>query len=127
MRLSKVFTFDSAHFLPRYHGGCEKLHGHTYRLIITVRGTPDSDGMVVDFSVLKSAVEQNVLKKLDHSLINDLITQPTVENIGIWIWKALHQELEKTSAILDELELWETPTSYVRMTVEDIQEKNLHE
>lgn len=46
----KEFEFDAAHYLPNYHGKCEHLHGHTYKLVVKVEGHPDQEGMVLDLS-----------------------------------------------------------------------------
>ncbi|MBQ6981656.1 MAG: 6-carboxytetrahydropterin synthase, partial [Synergistaceae bacterium] len=49
MLLCKDFTFDAAHNLVDYHGKCERLHGHTYRLRVVLEGEPDAEGMIMDF------------------------------------------------------------------------------
>ncbi len=122
MRVSKVFSFDSAHFLPSYHGKCETLHGHTYRLVVTVAGVPDAEGMVIDFILLKKIVQEEVLSVLDHSLLNDILPQPTAENIAKWVWHRISEKVRRDRAALFEVEVWETPTSYVRVRSEDILE-----
>jgi len=122
MRVSKVFSFDSAHFLPSYHGKCETLHGHTYRLVVTVAGVPDAEGMGIDFILLKKIVQEEVLSVLDHSLLNDILPQPTAENIAKWVWQRISEKVRRDRAALFEVEVWETPTSYVRVRSEDILE-----
>ncbi len=109
----KEFTFDAAHNLVEYHGKCEKLHGHTYKLQIFVCGEKDKEGMVIDFVELKNIVKEKVLSKLDHSYINEIIKQPSAENIAEWIWKQLEGELTTERYKLTEVRLWETPTSFV--------------
>ncbi len=111
--ITKSFAFDSAHNLIRYKGKCEKLHGHTYRLDVTVRGKLSKDDMVIDFVDLKNIVKNNVIKFLDHSYLNDLIEQPSAENIAFWIWSKLEPLIESNRYRLYELKLWETPTSFV--------------
>lgn len=75
IRLTKEFTFEMAHFLPGYDGLCSNVHGHSYILRVTVAGTPCADpaspkyGMVIDFSVLKKIVGEEVVSRLDHSLM----------------------------------------------------------
>jgi len=108
MFVTRKFTFDSAHKLPDYQGKCKNLHGHTYRLEVTVQGEPDDKGMIMDFAVLKDIVKKNVLDIIDHSYLNDIIEQPTAENIVMWIWKKLEKEIN-----LHELRLWETSDSSV--------------
>lgn len=75
----KEFDFDAAHFLPNYNGKCEHLHGHTYKLVVKVEGTPDHEGMVLDFVRFKNLVKELVVSKLDHAFINDILPQPSAE------------------------------------------------
>ena len=112
MKVGKEFTFDSAHFLPRYHGECERMHGHTYRLRVTVEGKIDKDGLVIDFVLLRDVVKKEVLDKLDHRLINDIIKVPSCENITRWIWGKLKAHKKLKGVKLAEVALWETPTSF---------------
>lgn len=114
MLVTKEFTFDSAHFLPSYHGKCEAMHGHTYRLQVTVDGPVDAEGMVVDFAVLKKLVKDKVLSVLDHKLINDIIKVASAENMAVWIWNELVDSSEFPRDVrLHEVKLWETPNSSV--------------
>ncbi len=114
MFVTKEFTFDSAHFLPNYHGKCENMHGHTYRLQVVVDGPLDSEGMVIDFALLKKIVKSKVLDKLDHQTINDIIKTPSAENMAIWIWEQLVDSSELPNEVrLHEIKLWETPNSFV--------------
>lgn len=108
MLITKEFTFDAAHKLLNYKGPCSNLHGHTYRLQITISGAVKKNGVVMDFSDLKKVVEERVLAKLDHVYLNNVIHQPTAENIAVWIWHRLEKYLP-----LYEIKLWETPTSFV--------------
>ena len=89
MIIIKEFDFDAAHFLPAYNGKCERLHGHTYKLVVKVEGTPDHEGMVIDFIKLKNIVKDVVLSKLDHYCLNDVIPVPSAENISMWVWNQL--------------------------------------
>jgi len=109
----KEFTFDAAHNLVEYHGKCEKLHGHTYKLQIMVCGERDKEGMVIDFIDLKKIVQEEVLSYLDHAYINEIIPQPSAENIAEWIWNKLEEKLSSERYKLSEVRLWETPTSFV--------------
>ncbi len=87
--VTKEFTFDAAHYLTDYYGKCEKLHGHTYKLQVTVSGELGSNGLLLDFIILKKIVKDTVLSKLDHSNLNDIFTNPTCELIAHWIWNQL--------------------------------------
>ena len=110
MRVTKIFSFDSAHQLHGHSGKCANLHGHTYRLEVTVEGPVNGEGMVVDFYDLKQIVEERVIRKLDHTFINDIIPVSTAENIVQWVWAELVPYLR-----LSQLRLWETPSCYVTL------------
>lgn len=75
IRVTKEFGFEAAHALYNYDGECSNIHGHSYRLFVTVKGEPvnapghPKNGMVVDFSVLKEIVNLCVIGPLDHSFM----------------------------------------------------------
>jgi 6-pyruvoyltetrahydropterin/6-carboxytetrahydropterin synthase len=108
MLVTREFDFSSAHRLVEYEGRCENLHGHTYRLSVTVEAPMGKDGMAFDFIRLKEIVRKEVVDVLDHRFLNDIIPQSTAENIAIWSWKALADLLP-----LHEIRLYESPDSYV--------------
>ena len=88
------------------------MHGHTYILEVTIEGTVDEfTGMVIDFTNLKYIVNNKALERLDHTILNDTINNPTAENIIQWIYEkvkpAFNQEVH--------MRLWETPDSYVEL------------
>jgi 6-pyruvoyltetrahydropterin/6-carboxytetrahydropterin synthase len=115
--VTKLFTFDSAHFLPEYDGKCARLHGHCFLLEVEVCKTKETeklchyDGMVMDFGDLKDIVESNVVGRLDHQCLNDVLPViPTAENMVEWIADQL-----QTSALgqsVQRIRLWETPNSF---------------
>lgn len=111
MILIKTFEFDAAHNLIHYHGKCERLHGHTYKLVVKLEGEPDEEGMVYDFVRLKKLVNEKVIDAFDHAYLNNIISQPTAENIAIYTWNALVDEVKKDNCSLYEIEVWETKTS----------------
>lgn len=111
MILIKEFEFDAAHNLIHYHGKCERLHGHTYKLVVKLEGEPDTEGMVFDFVELKNIVRSRIIDRLDHAYLNDIIRQPTAENIAVFVWEQLENELKKDNCRLYEIEVWETKTS----------------
>jgi 6-pyruvoyltetrahydropterin/6-carboxytetrahydropterin synthase len=87
----KDFSFEAAHFLPNVPEGhkCRRIHGHSFRGEIAVRGPIDARlGWVVDFADLKRAVDP-IVSELDHYLLNDIagLENPTSELLAIWIWK----------------------------------------
>lgn len=122
MFLCREFKFDAAHNLVNYHGKCERLHGHTYRLAVTLTGEPDGEGMIFDFVDLKRAVNELVLSKLDHSYINDILPQPTAEYIARWIFKELDAPLARANCGLYEVRVWETESSSVICRREDVKD-----
>ena len=75
IRITKEFKFEMAHALHGYDGLCKNIHGHSYKLRVTVRGNVrqekghKKDGMVMDFSVIKDIVKPEVIDKYDHSLV----------------------------------------------------------
>lgn len=121
MLLCKDFKFDAAHNLINYHGKCEKLHGHTYKLRVVLEGQPDSEGMIMDFVELSGLVKEKIISRLDHSYLNDIITQPSAENIALWVWAELEKFLTRDNCKLYEIHIWETADSRVIMRREDLQ------
>ena len=112
MLVTKHFQFDSAHNLPNYHGKCERLHGHTYLLQVTIEAPIDPDsGMALDFAILGEIVEREVVSVLDHQYLNEMIPVSSAENVTLWIWKKLEGKLPR--AKLHEIKLHETPSSSV--------------
>jgi 6-pyruvoyltetrahydropterin/6-carboxytetrahydropterin synthase len=110
---TKIFTFDSAHKLENYDGDCKYLHGHTYKLEVTVRGVRDYRGMVIDFKDLKTAVKEEIISVLDHRYLNEIFDfNPTCENMVEWIFEKLDGKLSLNDSNLQKITLWETPTSY---------------
>ena len=111
MLIRKQFKFEAAHVLPHHDGKCARLHGHSYRLDVAVAGplrtTGPATGMIVDFDVLSRIVREEVIDRLDHFHLNDIIDNPTSENIIVWCWRALAPALPE----LEELTLWETASA----------------
>jgi len=87
--VTKEFTFDAAHHLTKYYGKCEKPHGHTYRLLVTISGPIGQNGLLIDFVILKRIVTKHILDHLDHNDLNTILENPTAENIALWIWNKL--------------------------------------
>lgn len=144
IRVTKQFGFEMSHALLNYDGLCRNIHGHSYKLQVTVAGEPVSqpgdpkDGMVIDFSVLKKLIKEKLVDSLDHSLmINNqsahekLIDlgelyerhhmvnfQPTTENLVIYL-------AEKLKALLPEhlelfsVRLYETGNSFAEWFASD--------
>jgi 6-pyruvoyltetrahydropterin/6-carboxytetrahydropterin synthase len=105
VKVRRQFDFEAAHRLPHHPGKCRELHGHSYRLVVTVdRPVDPESGMAIDFSDLKRVVRAEVVDRLDHKYVNDLIDNPTAEVMAVWIWNRLRGPLPG----LVEIELWET-------------------
>ena len=114
-----TFRFDSAHYLPNHHRKCKFLHGHSYKLEVTVRRRVDPEtGMVVDFGKLKNAVKTQIEEVLDHGYVNNFIPMPTSENMVLWIWMQLSFDVKG----LYKLRLYETENNYSEITQEDVLE-----
>jgi len=144
IRLTKEFHFEMAHALWNYNGSCKSIHGHSYKLFITLIGTPVSNisdpknGMVADFSDIKKWIKGPVLDKLDHALlisndaeIQDISAvsqmfdklrivdyQPTCENLLIDIVQKVKPLLPENLS-LHSVKLCETATSYAEWFASD--------
>jgi 6-pyruvoyltetrahydropterin/6-carboxytetrahydropterin synthase len=144
IRITKEFRFEMAHALYGYDGKCRNIHGHSYKLSVTVIGTPSvksSDpkkGMVIDFGDLKKIVAKEIIEKFDHALLlsaaipeknkisarslSDKIVftpyQPTCENILIDISKIISKQIPAKYK-LHNLRLGETNDSYAEWFAED--------
>ncbi len=107
--------FSAAHFLSDYHGKCENLHGHNYKVYAHARGNVlDQGGMLCDFSVLKNALRE-VCGKLDHSNLNDMPVfsdNPSAERIAYYIFNELKKSLPDVP--LYAVDVFETPSSRAR-------------
>lgn len=121
MILKREFSFDAAHYLPDYHGKCERLHGHTYRAALFVEGVPDEEGMVMDFVELKESIRERVLSKLDHACLNDIIKRPSAEYIALWIWKEMMPVIDDGRRSLKYVQVWESPESSVLIDRSDFE------
>lgn len=114
--LTRTIEFDSAHQLRDYVGKCANLHGHTYKLAVSIQGqTLDKAGMVYDFVDLK-ALMKGISEELDHKFLNEIAVfteiNPTAENIAAYIYHKLKPHLPQDIR-LKQIELWETPNCSV--------------
>ena len=144
IRVSKEFHFEMAHALWNYDGPCKTIHGHSYKLQVTVFGSPINDtnnpknGMLIDFSDLKKQIQQLIIQHFDHAvLINReadaqhfypvkemfdkmVITdyQPTCEDILLDIVTRLKKGLPE-NIVLHNVRLNETATSFAEWFASD--------
>ena len=145
IRLTKEFSFEMAHALFGYDGACSQIHGHSYRLFVTIIGEPSDDdndpknGMVMDFGLLKGVVNRHIVDKYDHALAlrrtenNDQLLasltqsferieivdyQPTCENMLSRFAVTLQRELP-SGIKLHSLKMHETATSYAEWFADD--------
>jgi 6-pyruvoyltetrahydropterin/6-carboxytetrahydropterin synthase len=110
MIVRRRFPFEAAHRLPHHPGKCRDLHGHSYRLVVSVdRPVEAQSGLAVDFSDLKEIVTREVVDRLDHKDLNAVLDNPTAERIAEWIWDRLAGPLPG----LCEIELFETESCSV--------------
>jgi len=144
IRVTKEFNFEIAHALWNYNGPCANIHGHSYRLFVTVIGNPIIDeknpnlGMVIDFGDLKKIVSEEIIKPFDHAFIiskqaseslnftkNQMFEkqiivdyQPTCENMVIDFVQKIKKKLPAELS-LHSLKLHETATSFAEWFASD--------
>jgi 6-pyruvoyltetrahydropterin/6-carboxytetrahydropterin synthase len=111
VHIRKHFKFEAAHVLPHHVGKCSRMHGHSYRLEVAIRGplhqSGPAQGMVEDFDDISRIVREAAIEPLDHTCLNDVLPNPTAELIAQWVW----ERLESKIAGLFEVVLWETATA----------------
>lgn len=118
LTITKIFPFEAAHQLPFHDGKCKELHGHSYRLEVSLRGDVQPDdpnnpqsGMVIDFGEVKRATDGIVKEFLDHRFLNETVCEnPTAERIVQSLVKVLGMRF---GVLLVSVKLWETATSSV--------------
>ena len=107
--------FSGAHRLRYLHGKCEELHGHNWKVEVSVVSNRlGKEGVVIDFGILKQKVEK-ALKSLDHTYLNDLPSfskrEPSSENIAKYVFDRLKAELKGQPVILRQVTAWESETA----------------
>lgn len=107
--------FSAAHQLRGYKGKCEELHGHNWRVQVTVSSDKVNEtGMVIDFHELK-AIAGEVIASLDHAFLNEVFPfteiNPSSENIAKWIYESIKKRIRKKKCNLSSVTVWENETS----------------
>ena len=144
IRITKEFKFEMAHALHGYDGLCKNIHGHSYRLWVTIKGEVRNenghvkDGMVIDFAELKEIVKPEIIDKYDHSLVLNansphasinlsafekvfyLPYQPTSENLVMDFATIIQSKIPKRITLC-KVVLSETATSFAEWNLEDNQ------
>ncbi len=105
------FRFEAAHRLAWHPGRCRNLHGHSYRLDVTVRGPLDTNGVVVDFDTLSEVVHRTVVDRWDHRDLNEVLANPTAELLAHEAWSLLTDAGVAVAGI----RLWETEDAWVEL------------
>ena len=140
----KQLTFDACHRLVNYDGKCNRLHGHTYKLEVGVKGVRDKRGLVIDFGELKNILSKYLIDEgptLDHNNLNETMVKvdkhyeyvaenTTCENMVDSIFAHLAPYVAEATHYKAELQfvkLWETPTSYAIITKEDFENGGKYE
>ncbi len=104
-------NFSSAHHLLNYKGKCENMHGHNWKVEVTLRGNElDESNILVDFKILKKCVNE-IVDYLDHKDINELEEFKGVSPSSEIIAKFIFEEVEKKFPIVYKVSVYETPTS----------------
>jgi len=108
-------SFSAAHRLRGYKGKCERLHGHNWKVSLTVKASSlNKMGLVIDFTELKKKLKE-VLKELDHNYINNLPYfkkhNPTSENIACYIYLQIKKKFKEKRIEIEKVSVWESETS----------------
>ncbi len=108
--------FSGAHMLRGYEGKCGALHGHNWKVVVTVAAEHlDEVGMAVDFAVLK-AETRSLLDQVDHTYLNEVFPftelNPTAENIAKWVWEMLVKRVEDDRVAVQRVTVWESDNAF---------------
>ncbi len=136
MEITKKFEFEMAHLLSNHPALCQNLHGHSYKLFVTVESGQLVNGMIIDFKDLKFLVEDAIISKLDHAFAYNENTddefekeiaevvkkhnkkyfafpfRTTCENMANWIFGKLMNLVKDTNITISKITLFETSGSY---------------
>jgi 6-pyruvoyltetrahydropterin/6-carboxytetrahydropterin synthase len=103
-QITRTYRFEAAHFLPKVPDShkCKRVHGHNYRVDVTVRSGLDDRGFVMDFFELDAVVDP-IVEELDHRCLNEitLLDNPTAEILAHWFWARVCAHLKRGMSRLD--------------------------
>ena len=113
--LKIISQFAAAHQLREFQGGCERLHGHNWRVEVFVQGEDlGKDGLLVDFKEIKTETNR-ILDELDHRFLNDMepftALNPSSENIARHIFKTLTARLGDERVRVSKVTAWESDSA----------------
>ena len=113
--LKIISQFAAAHQLREFHGKCEQLHGHNWKVEVYVKGEKlGEDGLLLDFGVIKENTKK-ALRELDHKFLNDLPffteTNPSSENIAQYLYDYLSTRLNNENVRVSRVAAWESDTA----------------
>ncbi len=105
-------TFAAGHALRNYKGKCENVHGHNFRVRVTIEGEKlDDTGLLVDFLDVKNMMNA-IIERLDHKFINEVapfdVKNPSAENIAEFFHQEMSAGLPETPTRVREVTVWET-------------------
>lgn len=112
-QIKVLLGFCGAHYLRNYHGKCENIHGHNWKVeVVAQKPSLDKCGLVLDFRELKRIVK-SVLERLDHHNLNEDIdffkeNNPTSENIAFYIFSEVKKRINDYDCSLKNVTVWET-------------------
>jgi len=113
--LTVITQFAAAHQLRKFRGKCEKLHGHNWRIEVSLTGEKLNDaGLLIDFEEIKEATDR-ILEELDHSFLNELPKfkdqNPSSENIAAYIFEKLGSTLNNNQIKVTRVTAWESDSA----------------
>jgi 6-pyruvoyltetrahydropterin/6-carboxytetrahydropterin synthase len=110
--ISAEYSFAAGHALRGYKGKCENVHGHNYKVVVTIAGEQlNSAGLLMDFVELRAAIKA-VAERLDHRFLNDLPpfdrVNPSAENLAKYFWEEIEPQVRAQGLRVDAVTIWET-------------------
>ncbi len=116
--VNQICYFSAAHVLREYPAACERLHGHNYKVVITVGASSlDKLGMVMDYADIQE-IAYKYINILDHQYLNnippfDKELNPTAENVAAWLYNNISTDINNSRVTLETITIWETDHNYV--------------